>query len=498
MKQRGIFLKRLGVILGMLFVLALAPLLSGCSTGQSTLARVLNVLNNDEKPLSPEALKQLQRFETVYKVYSSEPTKRERLDYFGFAFRRVRAGYVTEVSDATLIDAAIRGVRKEKPKPGSLEPKKIIESALDTMVSSLDPHSSYLNIDEFREYFVRNKGEFGGLGIEITMEDGLVKVVSPIEGTPAEKAGLLPGDLITHVDGVAVKGRTLTEAVHQMRGHPGSEITLMIRRKETSDFPVTLVRAIIKIKAVRWRIEDDIGYVRVSRFSERTEPGVEKAFADINKKLGPRLAGVVLDLRNNGGGLLNQSLILADSFLRKGEIVSIRGRNPQHYRSHKAANGDLANGKPLVVLINAGSASASEIVASALQFHKRATLMGVRSFGKGSVQTILPLPVEGGLKMTTALYYGPDGKTLQARGVIPDIFIDPEKKSGRKREKDTPGTIAAVGKAITSIHPGPHIAEADCPEVGLKKDRTLGCALSFLHAGSQQKFLAMHGGRPQS
>ena len=492
-------------LVSLILALALSPALSGCSAGQSTIRQVLEVLGVGEKPLPEEAKKQLQRFRTVYRVYSSEPDETERLEYFDFAYRRVRAGYVREIPDATLIDAAIKGVRETKTKPGTLTPKKLIQAALTSMVASLDPHSAFLNAEEFRETFIQTRGEFGGLGIEITMEEDLVKVIAPIEGTPAERAGIQAGDLITHVDGVQIKGRTLAQAVRQMRGRPGTKITLVIRRDGRADFPLTITRAVIKIRAVRGRIEGDIGYVRIARFTEKMKIGVEAAFEEIHRKLGSRLAGIVLDLRNNPGGLLDQSLVLADDFLEEGEIVSIRGRNAGFDRSHQAEAGDLAKGAPMVVLINAGSASASEIVASALQYHGRATLMGSRSFGKGSVQTIMPMPVEGGIKLTTSLYYSPAGKTIQARGVIPDIVIKPsrdaEKKSKRRREKDLPGAIPAVGKPSAQetarAAPRPQVSEDACPEVGEKKDRQLGCALAFLHAGSAKNFLAMVRQRPR-
>ncbi len=481
-------------------VIVLLPSLGGCSAGQSTLHRVLSVLRGEEKPLPEEAIKQLDRFKTVYRAYSAAPEETERLDYFNFAYRRVRAGYVSELPDATLIDAAIRGVRETKSKPGSMPPKALVEAALVSMVASLDPHSAYLNGEEFNEAFVRTRGEFGGLGIEITMEDGLVKVISPIEGTPAEAAGMKAGDLITHVDGEPVKGRTLAQSVKRMRGRPGTSIVLTVRRKGRADFPITIIRAIIKITAVRWRIEGDIGYVRVARFTSKMETGIETALAAIHDKLGRRLTGIVLDLRNNPGGLLDQSLILADSFLEKGEIVSVRGRDPGRYRVHRAEAGDLAKGVAMVVLINSGSASASEIVASALQYHRRATLMGGRSFGKGTVQTIIPLPVEGGIKLTTALYFAPSGKTIQARGVIPDIVIKPandnDKDTKFRRERDLPGAIPAVGKAAPAVS-SPQVSEVACPAVGENKDRQLGCALAFLHAGSAKNFLAMVKARPR-
>jgi len=493
--------RRFGIFLVAVLGLSLFASLSGCSTGESTIRQVLRVLGADEQPLPEEAQQQLDRFRTVYRAYSSAPEITDRLEYFDFAYRRVRAGYVREIPDATLIDAAIKGVRETKAKPGSLAPKALIEAALDSMVASLDPHSSFLNAEEFRETFVQTRGEFGGLGIEITMEDDLVKIIAPIEDTPAARAGLLAGDLITHVDGDPIKGKTLAQAVKRMRGRAGTATTLVIRREGRSDFPVTITRAVIKIKAVRWHTEGDIGYVRIARFTEKMEAGVEKAMEGLRRELGPRLKGIVLDLRNNPGGLLDQSLVLADDFLNDGEIVSVRGRNRGHDRSHRATAGDMANGVPIVVLINAGSASASEIVASALQFHGRATLMGARSFGKGSVQTILPLPVEGGLKLTTSLYYAPSGKTIQARGVEPDIVINgakaKDKPVKRKRESDLPGAIAAVGKAAARSAPRPQVPEQACPEVGEKKDRTLGCALTFLRAGSAQNFLAMVGQRPR-
>jgi len=497
--------RALGLMVGASLALALLPSLSGCSAGQSTLNRVLEALGRDETPLPPEALKQLERFKTVYKVYSADPDEKDRLDYFDFAYRQVRVSYVQEISDATLIDAAIKGVRETKAKPRSLPPRKVVEAALYSMVGSLDPHSAYLNADEFRENFVQTRGEFGGLGIEITMEEGLVKVISPIENTPAERAGLKAGDLITHVDGDPVKGKTLAQAVKRMRGKPGTVIQLTIRRQGRDDFPVSLTRAIIKIRAVRWHIEDNVGYVRVARFTEKVESGIEAALADINGKLGKRLAGIVLDLRNNPGGLLDQSLVLADSFLEKGEIVSVRGRNADRDRSYKAEPGDLAHGVPMVVLINAGSASASEIVASALQQNGRAKLMGTRSFGKGSVQTILPMPVEGGLRLTTSLYYAPSGQTIQARGVEPDIVLSPsegkdkekDKETEGRREKDLPGALPAVGKAKEGAAPHLRVPEEACPAIGEKEDRQLGCALTFLRAGSAKNFLAMVGQRPR-
>jgi carboxyl-terminal processing protease len=496
MKRQG-SIRPFGLTMAAVAMLAVLAAVSGCSSGQSALGRVISVLSNDELPLPAETQKQMERFETVYKAYSTRPDDRDQLKYFEFAFRRVRVNYVHEVSDATLIDAAIKGVRETKSQPGALEPKKLVESALETMVSSLDPHSSYLNADEFRESFIQTSGEFGGLGIEITMEDGLVKVIAPIEGTPAERAGLKAGDLIVQVNDEPIKGKTLLQAVKRMRGRPGTAINLTIQRAGQPDFQVSLLRAIIKIQAVRWRIENDIGYIRVTRFTEKVEPGVEQALGAIHAALGKRLAGVVLDLRNNPGGLLDQSLALADQFLDAGEIVSIRGRSRHDDRSHRAEPGDLARGVPMVVLINGGSASASEIVASALQFHRRAVLLGSRSFGKGSVQTILPMPVEGGLRLTTALYYAPDGHTIQARGVEPDIALTPSKEATNRREADLPGALPAVGKDETSNQWHPQVPEEACPPSSDKDDKQLGCAIAYLHAGSVKNFLAMTGQRPR-
>jgi carboxyl-terminal processing protease len=481
-------------VIGVLMVLALLPSISGCTTGpENPLTRVLRVVGTGHS-LSPSAQREFKRFDVTYHKFATV-SDQDRLDYFGFAFKRLRTSYVRPVSDKDLIDAAIKGVIDAKAEPGTMKPDAVVEAALDAMTASLDPHTAFLNSEEFRESFVHTKGEFGGLGIEVTMEEGFVKVVSPIEDTPAARADLRSGDLITHVDSEPIKGKTLREAVRKMRGAPGTEILLKVRRKNTEDFDVTLVRAVIKVRAVRWQLEDRIGYIRVSRFSERMEGGVIKAIAAIRAKLGRKPDGLVLDLRNNPGGLLDQSVILADTFLNDGEIVSIRGRRANDVRSFGAEKGDLADGLPMVVLINGGAASASEIVASALKVHKRATIMGTRSFGKGSVQTIIPLPVDGALKMTTALYYGPDGQTIQAQGVVPDIRIEPEEEVKHRKESDLPGAFSAKNGADSSGQSRVHITS--CPEIGERKDRELGCALEFLKSGSKRKFLAAYGNRQQ-
>jgi carboxyl-terminal processing protease len=293
---------------------------------------------------------------------------------------------------------------------------------------------------------VQTRGEFGGLGIEVTMENGLVKVVSPIDDTPAHRAGLMPGDYITHIDGEQVLGLTLRDAVERMRGKVGSDIRVTIRRAKREPFDVTITRAVIKVRSVRSRIEGEIGYVRITSFSERTEKGLKAAMKKFEKELGDRWQGVVLDLRNNPGGLLDQAVAVSDAFLDKGEIVSTRGRNGDGARRYNAQDGDLTGGRPVVVLINGGSASASEIVAGALQDHRRAIILGTRSFGKGSVQTIVPLGGRGAMRLTTARYYTPSGRSIQAKGIDPDIVAEQVKieavDNGQlRREADLRGAL---------------------------------------------------------
>jgi carboxyl-terminal processing protease len=333
---------------------------------------------------------------------ASSDTYRQ-LNLFGDVFERVRADYVEEVSD-----------------------KELIESAINGMLSSLDPHSSYLNPERFEDMQVQTRGEFGGLGIEVTMENGLVKVVSPIDDTPAFKAGIQPGDFITHLDGEQVFGLTLSEAVDRMRGLVGTDISLTIRRPDVEDeIEVTITRAIIQIRSVRSHAEGNVAYVRVTSFSEHTDKELREAFDSLNQEIGGDLIGVILDLRNNPGGLLDQAVAVSDAFLDKGEIVSTRGRRADSVQRFNAREGDLANGLPVIVLINGGSASASEIVAGALQDHGRALVLGTKSFGKGSVQTIIPLAGHGAIRLTTARYYTPSGRSIQAKGIEPDILVEP-------------------------------------------------------------------------
>ncbi|HSF92908.1 MAG TPA: S41 family peptidase [Paracoccaceae bacterium] len=328
----------------------------------------------------------------------------EQLDLFGDIFERIRSTYVEEVDDKDLIEAAING-----------------------MLTSLDPHSSYLPPKDYEDMQVETKGEFGGLGIEVTQEDGFVKVVSPIDDTPAARAGIEAGDFITHVDGESVLGLTLDEAVEMMRGPVGSEIVISIVREGVDQpFDVTIVRDTIKLTAVRVRTEGRAVVLRVTSFTEQTYANLEEGLRDEVEANGgmENIDGFVLDLRNNPGGLLGQAIAVSDAFLEAGEIVSTRGRDPQDSDRYNAEPGDLAEGMPIVVLINGGSASASEIVAGALQDHHRAIVVGTKSFGKGSVQTIMPIQGDGAMRLTTARYYTPSGRSIQSLGVAPDILVE--------------------------------------------------------------------------
>ncbi len=328
----------------------------------------------------------------------------EQLDLFGDIFERIRAQYVEEVDEADLIEAAIDG-----------------------MLTSLDPHSGYLSPKDASDMRVQTRGEFGGLGIEVTQEEGFVKVVSPIDDTPADAAGMESGDFITHVDGESLLGLTLDEAVEKMRGPVGSEIIITVVREGADEpFDVSIIRDTIKLTAVRTRTEGESVVLRVTTFNDQTYPNLESGIAKQIEELGgiDNVNGFILDLRNNPGGLLTQAIKVSDAFLDAGEIVSTRGRNPQDGDRHNATEGDLALGKPVVVLINGGSASASEIVAGALQDHRRAIVVGTQSFGKGSVQTVMPLRGDGAMRLTTARYYTPSGRSIQALGVSPDIVVE--------------------------------------------------------------------------
>jgi carboxyl-terminal processing protease len=325
-----------------------------------------------------------------------------QLDLFGDVFEQVRSKYVDTVDDAELMEAAIDG-----------------------MLSSLDPHTSYLNAEAFSDMEVSTSGEFGGLGIEVTIENEMIKVVAPIDDTPASRAGLISGDLISHVDGISIVGLSMNDAIEKMRGPEGTSITVTIVRGELEPFDVTLERAVIAIESVRSREIDNIGYVRISTFSRKSDSGVHKAMAKLNKSLGKDIDGYILDLRSNPGGLLDQAVAVTDAFLERGEIVSTSGRQPRDSQRHNARAGDLANGKPIIILIDGGSASASEIVAGALKDHRRATLLGTKTFGKGTVQTVIPLNNgnDGALRLTTAKYYTPSGQSIHEVGIEPDIEV---------------------------------------------------------------------------
>ncbi|MBT3649567.1 MAG: S41 family peptidase [Rhodobacteraceae bacterium] len=344
----------------------------------------------------------------------------EQLDLFGDIFERIRSQYVEGVDEAELIEAAING-----------------------MLTSLDPHSSYMSPKAAADMRVQTRGEFGGLGIEVTQQDGFVKVVSPIDGTPADAAGIEAGDFITHVDGETVLGLTLNQAVEMMRGPVGSEIIItVVREGEDEPFDVSIIRDTIKLTAVRSRVEGSSVVLRITTFNDQTYPNLSDGIAKQVEELGgiDNVNGFVLDLRNNPGGLLSQAIRVSDAFLEKGEIVSTRGRDPQDGDRYNASPDDLAEGKPIVVLINGGSASASEIVAGALQDHRRAVVVGTRSFGKGSVQTVMPLGGDGAMRLTTARYYTPSGRSIQALGVSPDIIVEQPRRKENEEAKDEDGT----------------------------------------------------------
>jgi carboxyl-terminal processing protease len=346
-----------------------------------------------------------------------------QLSLFGDVFERLRAAYV------------------EKP-----DDSKLIESAINGMLAGLDPHSSYMDSKSFRDLQVQTRGEFGGLGIEVTMEDGLIKVVAPIDDTPAAKAGIMANDIITHLDDEPAQGLTLNQAVEKMRGPENSKIKLKIMRKgQDKPVEVTITRARIQVRSVRSRLEgDDVGFIRVTQFSEQTTGDLKKAISDLSTQA--KLKGFVIDLRNNPGGLLDQAISVSDAFLEKGEIASTRGRNAEETQRFNARAGDLTKGKPLIVLINGGSASASEIVAGALQDHRRATVIGTRSFGKGSVQTIISLGSgNGALRLTTARYFTPSGRSIQAKGISPDIEVLQEVPEELKARTDTRGEASLRG-----------------------------------------------------
>ena len=389
----------------------------------------------------------------------------KQLELFGTVLERIRADYVEEVSDEELIKAAING-----------------------MLTSLDPHSSYLDEKGRERLDVDTKGEFGGLGIEVTMEGGYVKVVSPIDDTPAAKAGIKPNDLIVALDGKPVRGMSLAKAVEHMRGKVGEKIVLTIRRGDQAPFDVEVVRDVIKVSPVRSRAEGNIGYVRITSFSRQTEPNVAKAIDKLKSQIGDKLEGYIIDLRNNPGGLLDQAIAVTDAFLDKGEIVSTRGRDKKKAQRHNANPGDLTDGLPIVVLINGGSASASEIVAGALQDHGRAILVGQKTFGKGSVQTVQSIPGHGAVRLTIARYYTPSGGSIQATGIEPDIAVKPAKieeidVTGRRREADLSGALQNEDPdddAEEDVKPDPKAERAAAEAAAAQKDYQLIRAIDVL------------------
>jgi carboxyl-terminal processing protease len=399
------------------------------------------------------------------------------------------ASSVTAAPDAGEVGVSLFNEVFDQVRNNYVEPvtnKQLVEGAIKGMLGALDPHSSYLDAKEYREMMVQTRGEFGGLGMQVTMENGLVKIISPIDDTPAARAGLKPGDLIVAIDDSSVTDMTLSDAVERLRGPIGTQVKLTVRREGVDPFEVKLTRADIKVEPVKYHMEgSDIGYIRITNFSERTGNALEAGINALKSQAGDKLAGIVLDLRNNPGGLLDQAVSVSNDFLDQGEIVSIRGRRTQDNRRFEAQpNHDLARGLPIVVLINGGSASASEIVAGALQDHHRAVLLGTRSFGKGSVQTVLPVRESGGaIRLTTARYYTPSGRSIQATGIEPDVMVEPAKvermaQAARQREADLRGALrntdaeaqdkaksAAPGAAPspTSAKPGVDKAASDKP-----------------------------------
>ncbi|MBT6256331.1 MAG: S41 family peptidase [Alphaproteobacteria bacterium] len=402
---------------------------------------------------------------TIMSSPSNSQTSRDQvyedLSLFGEVFESIRNNYVEPVED-----------------------KELIHSAINGMLTSLDPHSSFLTADDFDQMQERTKGEFGGLGIEITMEDGFVKVVSPIDDTPAARAGIISGDLIIGIDGQNVLGMTLTEAVDLMRGKIGSEITVTIKRGDKAPFDITLERDVIKMRSVRSDSYGHVGYIRITNFTEQTTPGLLKAMTDLREEHGTKLIGVVLDLRNNPGGLLSEAISVTDAFLDQGEIVSTRGRNESSASRYFAREGDISNGMPIVVLINSGSASASEIVAGALKDHERALIMGTRSFGKGSVQSIVPIGRDAAMRITTARYYTPSGVSIQGTGITPDIIVElaivENIDDGAFREEDLKGSLE--NQDVTELPSEEELADnTDNDEEKGIKDYQLARAVDLLN-----------------
>jgi carboxyl-terminal processing protease len=375
-----------------------------------------------------------------------------QLNLFGDVYERVKNDYVRETKDADLVEDAING-----------------------MLAGLDPHSSYMNPKNFSDMQVTTRGEYGGLGLEVTMDDGLVKVITPMDGTPAAKAGLKTGDLISAIDGISIQGMTLSDAVDKMRGPVNSQIRIsVIRKGEKKSLDFTITRAVIHVDSVRFRAENDVAVIRITTFTEQTSDGLEKAVEQTKAKIGNRLKGVILDLRNNPGGLLDQAIEVSDAFLDSGEIVSTRGRRASDTQRYNARSGQIFAGVPVVVLTNQGSASASEIVAGALQDHHRARVVGTRSFGKGSVQTVIPLSggIDGALRLTTAKYYTPSGRSIQATGIDPDILVEASADDDSEADANDRLSEANLPKHLDPQEGGkkPHVGPKVKPKAGEKYD----------------------------
>ncbi|MEM8743915.1 MAG: S41 family peptidase [Pseudomonadota bacterium] len=381
-----------------------------------------------------------------------------QLDLFGDVLERVRTDYVEKPEDA-----------------------KLIESAINGMLAALDPHSAYLNPKHFRDMQVQTRGEFGGLGIEVTLENDVVKVVAPIDDTPAAKAGLLSGDYITHLDGEQIRGLTLQQAVEKMRGPVNTAIKLTVVRKgEDEPLEIKVVRDVIRINPVKARVEDDVAYVRLTTFNEQTYSELKKSVAKLKREMGPKLKGYVIDLRNNPGGLLDQAISVSDAFLEQGAIVLTRGRNLQETQRSNARSGDITDGKKIAVLINGGSASASEIVAGAIQDQKRGIVIGTRSFGKGSVQTIIPLDGNGAIRLTTARYYTPSGRSIQAKGIEPNIVIEQELPEELKKRQQKPRGEASLRGHLKSEDEKESSGSSAYVPREKEKDTQLKYALDFV------------------
>ncbi len=489
-RHNATLVKRLGsAAIGLAAVLVLSMQFAGCATGQLP-SGVLSLRSHSYERSAeryPEMSRIASAFDSVAVPVPDQHERTRQLNLFAEVFELTRSDYVDQVPTTQLIDAAVNsmeGQREADPESGTRAPHKLMTLAMSDMLHALDPHSDYLSADDYQEMQVRTRGEFGGLGIEVTMEEGLIKVVAPIDDTPAAAAGVLAGDLITHVDNNPILGKTLAEAVDLMRGPIGSEVIIsVLRGEEEQTLEIGIVRDMIRIQPVRAHLEDEIGYVRITTFNERTISGLRKALRRLESDHDGALSGIVLDLRNNPGGLLDQALDVSDAFLTEGEIVSTIGRGNKHVRRFTADSDDLSDGVPMMVLINSGSASASEIVSGALQDHGRATVIGTRSFGKGSVQTIIPVRSGGAVRLTTARYYTPSGNSIQLTGIRPDVTIASDDETEREREADLENALPAEENPLAID--AKTEATSLCPGAQQKEDPPLACALDMLRGASE-------------